>query len=393
MPRIRTIKPTHHSDRKLPEISLQAHLLWVLNWCWSDDEGIFENDPLLIRSNNFPRRTDIRVEQIIQWLDQLVKARFLVPFTYNGEGYYINRTFKTHQKIDRPQASKIPLDVIFSIRGQFDERSTIDRDDSTQYSNVLESSVEESKGEYLGAPSAPTAPPDVGKKSKKKPVEQKKFVPPSLSEVEKYFIATMGNPTDPRCWMEAKCINQAGQCFDHYTANGWVQGRGKPIKNWQASCRNWIRNELNGTYGPVRKSEPPQKKNEEPPPALSVEATPSPPAMPKTAVEINYLFERFMEGQVTIISVDAAHYDYLKKAGRINWTKEQTAAISQQAKDHITEKSLPADEKNVLKFMKLFGVIEYFQQQKTKGDEKIFCEKDFSGAAAFRAQTPVLYRH
>ena len=112
MARIRTIKPNHCTDKELPNISLQAHLLWILNWCFSDDEGVFENDPLLIKSNLFPRRQDVRTEQINQWLDQLVKARYIIPFTHNGVGYFLNRTFNIHQRIDRPQPSTIPSDTI-----------------------------------------------------------------------------------------------------------------------------------------------------------------------------------------------------------------------------------------------------------------------------------------
>jgi len=115
MARIRTVKPQHWSDKELAKISLQAHLLWIGMWNFSDDEGIIEADPLLIKSNIFPRRTDVRIEQISQWLDQLVKARFLIPFEYENEGYYIHRTFKTHQKIDRPQPSKIPSEIIRRI--------------------------------------------------------------------------------------------------------------------------------------------------------------------------------------------------------------------------------------------------------------------------------------
>lgn len=137
MPRIRTIKPQHVNDKELAKISLQAHLFWVLSWCFSDDEGVFENDPLLLKSQLFPRRTDIRIEQVQQWIDQLVKARFIIPFTHDGEGYLLHRTFKTHQKIDRPQPSKIP-DAI--IRRLIDESSTNVRPCIVEESIVEESS-------------------------------------------------------------------------------------------------------------------------------------------------------------------------------------------------------------------------------------------------------------
>lgn len=115
MARIRTIKPIHWNDKELSKISLSAHLLWIATWNFSDDEGVFEGDTLLLKSQIFPRRTDVRVEQISQWLDQLVTARFLIPFTFNNEGYYVSRTFKTHQRIDKAQPSKIPLDVLKKV--------------------------------------------------------------------------------------------------------------------------------------------------------------------------------------------------------------------------------------------------------------------------------------
>lgn len=35
----------------------------------------------------------------------------------------------------------------------------------------------------------------------------------------------------------------ADAIFDHYEANGWIQGRGKPIRCWKAAVRQWARRE------------------------------------------------------------------------------------------------------------------------------------------------------
>lgn len=144
MARIRTIKPQHVNDKELSKISLPAHLFWILSWCFSDDSGVIENDPFLLRSQIFPRRTDIRVEQVQQWIDQLIKARFVIPFTHEGEGYLIHRTFHAHQKIDRPQPSKIPSETIRRI---LDECSTNARPCIVKESIVKESIVKDSIGE------------------------------------------------------------------------------------------------------------------------------------------------------------------------------------------------------------------------------------------------------
>jgi hypothetical protein len=37
---------------------------------------------------------------------------------------------------------------------------------------------------------------------------------------------------------------------DFYAANGWVQGKGKPIKDWRAAVRTWEKGERNGSAKP-----------------------------------------------------------------------------------------------------------------------------------------------
>ena len=60
-----------------------------------------------------------------------------------------------------------------------------------------------------------------------------RFVPPSLEEVKAY-CAERGNVVD------------AQHFLDYYTANGWVQGREKPIRDWKAAVRTWEKREQPG---------------------------------------------------------------------------------------------------------------------------------------------------
>lgn len=53
-----------------------------------------------------------------------------------------------------------------------------------------------------------------------------RFVPPTVEEVRAY------------CTERQNGID-AFQFVDFYTANGWVQARGKPIKDWRAAVRTW----------------------------------------------------------------------------------------------------------------------------------------------------------
>ena len=56
-----------------------------------------------------------------------------------------------------------------------------------------------------------------------------RFVKPTVDEVRTYCIER-NNGIDPQAFI------------DHYEANGWVQGKGKPIKSWQACVRTWENN-------------------------------------------------------------------------------------------------------------------------------------------------------
>ncbi len=52
--------------------------------------------------------------------------------------------------------------------------------------------------------------------------------PPTLDEVKEYC-------------RERQSTVSAESFFDFYTANGWKQGQGKPIKDWRAAVRTWER--------------------------------------------------------------------------------------------------------------------------------------------------------
>ena len=64
------------------------------------------------------------------------------------------------------------------------------------------------------------------KQNKEVPKGTKKFVPPSVIEVADYCVERHNG------------IN-AQSFVDYYTANGWTQGKGKPIKDWKACVRTW----------------------------------------------------------------------------------------------------------------------------------------------------------
>lgn len=55
-----------------------------------------------------------------------------------------------------------------------------------------------------------------------------RFAPPTLEDVRTYC-------------QERQSTVSAESFFDFYTANGWKQGQGKPIRDWRAAVRTWER--------------------------------------------------------------------------------------------------------------------------------------------------------
>lgn len=61
---------------------------------------------------------------------------------------------------------------------------------------------------------------------KSETISKKRFCPPTLEEIKTYCEERQ-NDVD------------AERFFDYYSANGWVQGKGTPIKDWKACIRTW----------------------------------------------------------------------------------------------------------------------------------------------------------
>ena len=59
------------------------------------------------------------------------------------------------------------------------------------------------------------------------------FTPPGIEEVTQY-CKSRGSKVNARQW------------FDFYTAKGWMIGKNK-MKDWQAACRTWEKDAMQGT--------------------------------------------------------------------------------------------------------------------------------------------------
>lgn len=100
------------------------------------------------------------------------------------------------------------------------------------------------------AESATAKPPKQKQRSKQNDIldnadkpRRPRFIAPDESDVLAFF-AEQGSTN-----------SEAASFYDYYTANGWTQGRGKPIKDWRAAARSWIRRAGQFTQRPSANSE------------------------------------------------------------------------------------------------------------------------------------------
>uniref|UniRef100_A0A6M3M698 Uncharacterized protein n=1 Tax=viral metagenome TaxID=1070528 RepID=A0A6M3M698_9ZZZZ len=158
MPRQRRLWPEFFTDVELLALPPEARLLWQAIWCWGDDWGVIRDNARQIRIWGMPSYTD---EQVRDWIDQLVDARFLLRGTGpDGQPYLVTRTWDKHQRVDRPNA-KCRLERIENLafdepsqinRRSIDDQSQIDRTThvgrarGTRYAELRQGKVSEDKG-------------------------------------------------------------------------------------------------------------------------------------------------------------------------------------------------------------------------------------------------------
>ena len=159
MPRIRTIVPEFWEDERFSNVSLPACLLYIGMKNFADDSGVILANETIIKSKVFPAREDIRKQQVSGWLQELIENSILVPFTFENKSYYV-MDFSS-ERIDKPQKSKIPAEVIENVLSGKKQNNPGTFENSQEQSGTFENPLagEDWKGEE-GYTRAGTRNPD-----------------------------------------------------------------------------------------------------------------------------------------------------------------------------------------------------------------------------------------
>ncbi|MGW5636667.1 HNH endonuclease [Streptomyces sp. NPDC003832] len=110
MPRIRTVKPEFWEDELLGVVPRDARLLFIATFNMADDEGILRWTPAYIKAQAFIYDDDLTVADVGKLMQCLTDTGLIFPYIGGAarQQMAVVVNFRKHQKINRPQKSKLP---------------------------------------------------------------------------------------------------------------------------------------------------------------------------------------------------------------------------------------------------------------------------------------------
>lgn len=173
------------------------------------------------------------------WLDARLtlveKALYAEIDSFSGNGktfHKANETIQLEYGVSRPTISKAikKLQSLGFIEATFDGRTrhlTVQADRKIFTGSRKESFGQQEKN--LRAEGKNSTSTNTVERTKENTTKERGARPKDLEEVLESFKEVGAEESEALAF------------FDYYEANGWTQGRNKPIKDWKAAARGWIR--------------------------------------------------------------------------------------------------------------------------------------------------------
>jgi hypothetical protein len=109
--RNRIRKADYFSDGELLRWHRDKRTTYSALWALAEDSGCLEDDCFEWKMSIWPSPldSDITVETLEQWRDELIEAGKLVPYHVDGKRYLFLRSFHKHEHPTNPQGPDLPL--------------------------------------------------------------------------------------------------------------------------------------------------------------------------------------------------------------------------------------------------------------------------------------------
>ena len=211
MARIRTIKPEFPQSESMGRVSRDARLCFIMLWTVADDAGRLRGNSRMLASLLYPYDDDAK-RLIDKWMAELEAEHCIQRYIANGDSYVQIVSWLEHQKIDKPSKSKFPefqpSDGVREDSRGFSESSTTVREVSSEDQRK----GMEGKGEELRASRLP---------------------------------ADWVLPNEWAQWAKSERPDLDPTVTASGFADYWHSKAGKDARktDWQATWRNWVRNE------------------------------------------------------------------------------------------------------------------------------------------------------
>ena len=193
----RLIKETIRTSKKINSLSDFEFRTWAYLVTYVDDYGRGSADPEILKGFVFPRRKEVREQDIQKALAALERTGSILLYEVAGEPYFCFPNWSEHQRI-QTKKSKYP--------------APSDSDNSRW--------VTVGHGE-----SPPESNPNPNPNPKESVSRATRFTPPTVEEVAAYCLERK-NHVDPQRFV------------DFYAAKGWMVGKNR-MKDWKAAVRTW----------------------------------------------------------------------------------------------------------------------------------------------------------
>jgi hypothetical protein len=222
MPERRMFAKTIIDSDAFLDMPISAQLLYFHLSMRADDDG-FVNKPKSIMRVCGCKDDDIQI---------LFAKKFVIPFE---SGIVVIKHWKIHNYIRKDTYTETKYK---------EEKALLETDENGSYRiNYLEPVTISSRTCNETLTQDRLGKDRLGKDSIEGEQKRTRFVPPTLQEVKDYCSERKNNV-------------DAERFFDYYSANGWVQGKNKPIKDWKACVRTWEKNDKGSPAVKPQKDDP-----------------------------------------------------------------------------------------------------------------------------------------
>ena len=110
--RIRSIKPEFWTSDDITELAIEDRFLFIGLWSYVDDNGVGRDEEHLIVASLFPRDMFLdpreTVARVSRGLSNLAAKGLILRYQADGKAYLEITTWKTHQRIDKPNKPRFP---------------------------------------------------------------------------------------------------------------------------------------------------------------------------------------------------------------------------------------------------------------------------------------------